>query len=327
MLPAAASFKKQGANRGALASFLVSTPESGIDSIAITYALLDPIMTVARPVAAFVTGLCAGLLENFFSFDHIEVQKQHSEIEGKSCSGHATDLAHEPAPPKGLLAKIVAGVKYGCDDVWGDIVFWFFAGLAIAGVITVFMPENISEMVLGGGLVSMLTMLLIGMPLYICATASTPVAAALLLKGASPGAVLVFLLAGPATNMTSLSVLTRILGKKGTLRYLFVIGLSAVLFGLGVDWLYQFFSIEPKAIIQEAHETMPYWVKLIFAIMLLILSLYHCVLWVKQRLNRKEECTYMANFPVLDPVKQHQCCDKHAYRVPSKKQSDQAGVH
>ena len=287
MLPAAVSFKKQGANKGALASFLVSTPESGFDSIAITYALLDPIMTVARPVAAFFTGVFAGVLENWFTFEDKEKNDRGQDRENQGsdncCPEDRNPCGPEVVRPSGIVSKVVAGFKYGCNDVWGDIVFWFFAGLLIAGVITVLIPENLSEMVLGGGLLSMLTMLVIGMPLYICATASTPVAAALLLKGASPGAVLVFLLAGPATNMTSLTVLSRILGKSGTARYLAVIAFSSVLFGLGVDWLYQFLDIEPRAIIAEARETMPFAVKLASALFLLCLSFYHLFLWWRKK--------------------------------------------
>ena len=319
MLPAAASFKKQGANKGALASFLVSTPESGIDSIAITYALLDPIMTVVRPVAAFVTGIFAGVLENTFTFDETKTKEDKTDDPaGNCCSTENDRYKSEAASPSGFIPKVIAGLKYGCDDVWGDIVFWFFAGLLIAGVITVFIPENILEMVLGGGLVSMLTMLLIGMPLYICATASTPVAAALLLKGASPGAVLVFLLAGPATNMTSLSVLTRILGKSGTVRYLVVIALSSILFGLGVDWLYQFLSIEPRAIMQQARETMPFGVKIASTFILLLLSLYHLVKWVSKHWSKKNRNTYVTGFPLLDPVKQKHSCSDQPYTNKNK---------
>ena len=315
MLPAAASFKKQGANKGALASFLVSTPESGIDSIAITYALLDPIMTVVRPVAAFVTGIFAGILENTFSFDQSRNEKEQTDTTIDGCCSQNQDNNQEAnTRPVGFISKVTAGLKYGCDDVWGDIVFWFFAGLLISGIITVFIPENISEMVLGGGLLSMLTMLLIGMPLYICATASTPIAAALLLKGASPGAVLVFLLAGPATNMTSLSVLTRILGKSGTVRYLLVIAFSSILFGLGVDWLYQFLAIEPRAIMQEAKETVPDTVKLLSAVIILILSLYHLKSWVRKKWSRKKDSnSFVTGFPSLDPVKQKHSLGKQPY--------------
>jgi hypothetical protein len=155
-------------------------------------------------------------------------------------------------------------------------------------------------MILGGGIVAMLTMLLMGMPIYICATASTPIAAAFLLKGASPGAVLVFLLVGPATNMTSLSVLISILGKMGTIRYLFVIAVVSILFGLGLDILYHHLDIEARAVISEVREIMPYWLKLSSALILILFFLYHLLdqyrLWkLKSRKNQ-----FIADFPTID---------------------------
>lgn len=278
-------------------------------------------MTVARPVAAFFTGVFAGVLENWFTFEDKQTADSTQDSKRQAgvncCSEDRKPAESRVMPPSGIVAKVVAGCKYGCKDVWGDIVFWFFAGLLIAGVITVLIPENLSEMVLGGGLLSMLTMLVIGMPLYICATASTPVAAALLLKGASPGAVLVFLLAGPATNMTSLSVLTRILGKRGTVRYLAVIACSSVLFGLGVDWLYQFLAIEPRAIMAEARETMPFTIKLVSAAFILCLSFYHLLLWWRKK-RSGSATSYMAGFPVLDHARQKKCSSEQAY--PKKRE-------
>ncbi|RZW14337.1 MAG: permease, partial [Desulfobulbaceae bacterium] len=242
MLPAAASFKKQGANKGALASFLVSTPESGVDSIAVTYALLDPIMTVTRPIAAFVTGISAGFLENSLSWK--SQPGQIPLVPPSTIEENDSPVALK----KSLAGRISEGLRYGFKDIWADIAVWFFVGLFLAGIITVYMPGSLSQMILGGGIVAMLAMLLMGMPIYICATASTPIAAAFLLKGASPGAVLVFLLVGPATNMTSLSVLISILGKMGTIRYLLVIAVVSILFGLGLDTLYQFLDIEAGAV-------------------------------------------------------------------------------
>ncbi len=215
MLPAAASLRKQGANKGATTAFLISTPESGIDSMAITYALLDPIMTIIRPVAAFVTAMMAGFAENLFFW-----QKNNEEIAvDKSCPVDnccdgidCPDEVHKKHHT--LVEKAVAGVRFGYQEVWGDIVVWFFIGVLLAAAITAMVPEDLMATLLGGGLSSMLVMLVVGIPLYICATASTPIAAALILKGVSPGAALVFLLVGPATNVTSLSVLTGILGKK-----------------------------------------------------------------------------------------------------------------
>jgi hypothetical protein len=294
VLPAAASFKKQGANKGALASFLVSTPESGVDSIAVTYALLDPIMTVTRPLAAFVTGIAAGFLENSLSW-----KSQPGQIP----LGPTSTTAERDKPVvlnKSLTGRFSDGLRYGFREIWADIAVWFFVGLFLAGIITVYMPESLSQMILGGGIVAMLAMLLMGMPIYICATASTPIAAAFLLKGASPGAVLVFLLVGPATNMTSLSVLIGILGKMGTIRYLLVIAVISILFGLGLDSLYQFLDIEARAVISEVRETMPYWLKLSSALVLIVLFLYH--LWDQYRSHKlkSRKNQFIADFPAID---------------------------
>ena len=137
MLPAAASFKKQGANKGALASFLVSTPESGVDSIAITYALLDPIMTVARPLAAFVTGITAGILENSVSW------KSEAELDSPTPVSEAAAGETSEDHDKPLMARIIHGLRYGFREIWADIALWFFVGLFLAGIITVYMPESL----------------------------------------------------------------------------------------------------------------------------------------------------------------------------------------
>jgi len=293
VLPAAASFKKQGANKGALASFLVSTPESGVDSIAITYALLDPIMTVARPLAAFVTGITAGILENSVSW------KSEAELDSPTpVSAAGEEETSEDQEP--LMTRIIHGLRYGFREIWADIALWFFVGLFLAGIITVYMPESLSQMILGGGIVAMLAMLLMGMPIYICATASTPIAAAFLLKGASPGAVLVFLLVGPATNMTSLSVLIWILGKMGTVRYLIVIAVVSIMFGLGLDGVYHYLDIEARAVISEVRETIPYWLKLGSAVVLIMLFLHHLLDQFRLRQLKRRKNQFIADFPALD---------------------------
>ena len=143
-------------------------------------------------------------------------------------------------------------------------------------------------------------MVRMGMPIYICATASTPIAAAFLLKGASPGAVLVFLLVGPATNMTSLSVLIGILGKWGTVRYLFVIAAVSILFGLGLDGLYEFLDIEARAVISEVRETMPYWLKLSSALILILLFGNHLREQHQLRKLKRRKNQFIADFPALN---------------------------
>ena len=274
VLPAAASLKRQGANNGATTAFLISTPESGVDSIAITYALLDPIMTGARPISAFITAVAAGISENLLQSQREEdwerVIDRSCPIDN-CCDGEECPPA-EHARHHTFQEKLRAGLMFAVDDLWGDLAGWFFAGLLLAGVIAAVIPQDLMVKYLGGGLHSMLIMLLVGIPMYICATASTPVAAALILKGVSPGAALVFLLVGPATNVTSLSVLFGLLGKRATAIYLVMLSLFAVVSGLALDMIYNSFGISASAIAGQAGEVIPPWLQLIGAILVVMLS-------------------------------------------------------
>jgi len=273
VLPAAAGLRKQGANKGATAAFLISTPESGVDSIAITWALLDPVMTLARPLAAFTTAVAAGISENLLGPGREEaVMDQDLTCPVDGCCEGLDCPPEDHARHHTFYEKIWTGFKFAMTDVWGDIAAWFFVGLLLAGLIVALVPEEMMGRFLGGGLPSMLLMLVVGIPLYICATASTPIAAALILKGVSPGAALVFLLAGPATNVTSLTVLLRILGKRATAIYLTMIALFAVLFGLAVDQVYGLLGIEARAMVGQAAEWVPPWAQLLGALTLLALS-------------------------------------------------------
>jgi len=273
VLPTAAGLRKQGANKGATAAFLISTPESGVDSIAITWALLDPVMTLARPVAAFTTAVAAGISENLLGpgkEDAMTDPDLTCPVDG-CCEGFDCP-PEEHARHHTFSEKIRTGLKFAMTDVWGDIASWFFVGLLLAGLIVALVPEEMMGRFLGGGLPSMLLMLAVGIPLYICATASTPIAAALILKGVSPGAALVFLLAGPATNVTSLTVLLRILGKRATAIYLTMIALFSVLFGLALDQVYAHLGIKARAMVGQAAEWVPPWAQLLGALTLLALS-------------------------------------------------------
>jgi uncharacterized membrane protein YraQ (UPF0718 family) len=268
------SLRKQGASNGATTAFLISTPESGVDSISITYALLDPIMTVARPFVAFVTAAVAGITENLFGSGNQTkkiVPDLSCPVDG-CCDGY--NCTHEEHRRHHTFwEKLAAGMRFAIGDLWEDLAVWFLIGLVLAGLITVLIPPDIFGKYLGSGLPAMLIMLAVGIPLYICATASTPIAAALILKGVSPGAALVFLLAGPATNMASLTVLTGVLGKRATAIYLASIAICAVLFGLIVDQVYASLGISAQAMVGQASEIVPEWAGLMGAILILGMSL------------------------------------------------------
>jgi len=245
-----------------------------VDSISITYALLDPIMTVARPLVAFVTAVAAGLSENLFSYkkEAREVLPDlRCPVDG-CCDGVNCDPAQHSRHHT-FYEKLRAGFGYAFKDLWNDIAAWFLFGLLLAGIITALIPDDIFSRYLGSGLPAMLLMLAIGIPLYICATASTPIAAALILKGVSPGAALVFLLAGPATNLASLTVLIGTLGKRATAIYLSSIAVCSVIFGLVVDQIYGYWGLSAQAIVGQASEVVPLWLQWAGALVVVLLSI------------------------------------------------------
>ncbi|WP_306548018.1 SO_0444 family Cu/Zn efflux transporter [Desulfobulbus sp.] len=295
VLPAAAQLKKQGANNGATTAFLIATPESGADSIAVSWALLDPLLTVARPVAAFISAFVAGVLENLLSYREGQsailpvlpplpmASVASAACEGASCGCGEEHHTHQPTQAQGLWNRLLQGTRYAVNDIWGDLAGWFFVGIAAAACITVMVPDDLITRHLGGGLGSMLLMLLVGIPMYICATASTPIAAALILKGVSPGTALVFLLAGPATNIAALAVLIRILGKKGVVVYLASIAVVSVLCGLALDGVYFALGLSAMATIGVVAETLPHWLMLGATGVLLLLS----ALILVRRFSRK----------------------------------------
>ena len=283
------SLRKQGANKGAVTSFLISTPESGVDSIAITYALLDPLMTVMRPVAAFFTATMAGIAENFSGKDEPALPMRADlscPVDG-CCNGIDCD-PEVHRRHHSFFEKLFSGLRYAFTDFWDDLAVYFFFGLLLAGMITVLVPDQFFTVYLGGGLMAMLVMLIAGIPLYVCATASTPIAAALILKGVSPGAALVFLLVGPATNMATITVLMGTLGKRSTTIYLAAIAICAVLFGFVVDALYPLFDLSPQAAVGLDAETIPYWLGTVAAVILVTISIRPLWKWTKMKINKPD---------------------------------------
>jgi uncharacterized membrane protein YraQ (UPF0718 family) len=287
VLPAAVSLKRQGANNGATTAFLISTPESGVDSIALTYALLDPVMTVARPAAAFAMAAVAGVAENVLGGEKERAAGVRPDLscpvdsccDGVDCPPEVHKSHHS------FAEKLKTGLSYALFELWEDIAPWFLVGLLLAGAITAFVPSEMMVKHLGGGLTAMLIMLVAGIPLYICATASTPVAAALVLKGVSPGAALVFLLAGPATNITSLTVLLSVLGKRATAIYLSSIAVISVTCGLILDHVYRLLGISARAVAGQATEIIPLWIQVIGAVLLLLMSIRPLCRFVQSRMG------------------------------------------
>ena len=277
VIPTAISLRKNGASKGAVLSFLISTPESGINSIAMSYAMLDPLMTIFRPISAFITAIAAGISENIFG----KKDEAAASPEKISCECCGTENKHAPADHK-LIQKIKYGMSYAFIDLLGDIAKWLIIGIVIGGIISYFTPANFVERFLGSDFKAMLIMLIIGIPLYICASGSTPIAAALIAKGMSPGVALVFLLAGPGTNIAGILSVGKFLGKRSAVIYLLSISICAVLLGLLLNFIYRASGINIKTTLGHACDMLPQYIKMFSAIALLFL-MAHALLRVKTK--------------------------------------------
>ncbi|MBF0302356.1 MAG: SO_0444 family Cu/Zn efflux transporter [Desulfamplus sp.] len=255
VIPAAAGLREQGASKGAVCSFMISTPESGVDSIAVTYALLDPFMTIMRPVAAFLTAAVAGIAVNIL--DDNQAHKQEIKIYEpanksiSSCSDGCCSGFVKTKIKNGFKDKFRRGMSFAFGELLGDIGPWLLAGIMLAGIITVYITPEFIESYLGDGIFSMIMMIALATPLYVCATASTPIAAALALKGLSPGAALVFLLAGPATNMATITVVSKLMGRKTTAIYLASIMGCSLIMGMVTNWLYGLLGLDITGWVQS----------------------------------------------------------------------------
>ncbi len=297
VLPTAVGLRKEGATPGATVAFLVATPETGVDSISLTYALTDPLMTVFRPIAGVVTAIVAGILTNLFGVTErpagTDAGSAHAG-DGDQGHGHAHAhnsghrLGHDhdhhhaefPQAPGGPRQAVVGTVsrimRYGFRDLLDDVAWWLVLGLVLSAIVEVALPANLFE-IWGGGVASLLLMLVLSTLLYTCGVCSTPLAAALALKGLSTGAALVFLVAGPATNIGSLVVLLKVLGMRAVGVYLAAVSVMTLLAGFALNALYQAWKIDPRLTFGTAAEFVPEAVKIAGAVLLsvvLIVSMW-----------------------------------------------------
>ena len=305
VIPVSASLRRSGAGKGPTIAFLISTPQTGVDSIMVTYALMGGVFAIFRPIVAFVSGLAGGVVVSLFA-------KKHASQSADGCcgsgTGHAEDHihsdecfsnskpvessccagAHDHSQCSGQTqekhfswgAKLKEALRHGFITMPQDIGKALLIGVLIAAAITAFLPPDAMPGVLGGGIGAMLIMMLAGIPMYVCATASVPIAMSLIMSGVSPGAALVFLMTGPATNAATIAVIARIMGKFSAFLYLLVVAVCAVAAGLVLDAFFDYTGFTPGA----AHsKMMPSWVGTVSAIVLLaILTWGMCKPWIRK---------------------------------------------
>ena len=225
VIPVSMSLHKHGASKGSTVSFLLSTPQTGVDSIFVTLSLLGPLFAIFRPLAAFVTGIVGGTFVDAFE------RKRGDDSKGPpKCSDECCDITE-------TSLKITRGLKYGFVTLPRDIGKALMVGLIIAAVISALVPDGYFAGKLGPGILQMVVMMVLGIPVYVCATASVPVAAVLISTGLSPGAALVFLMTGPATNAASFITIWKVLGKVTAITYLATVAGCALLGGILLDYI------------------------------------------------------------------------------------------
>ena len=256
VIPVAASLRRHGASRGATIGFLISTPQTGIDSIFVTYSLMGGVFAIFRPLVSLVSGILGGSAVSAFT-EPDEKAASESEVCREACC--AGEAGH---------SRLRRALAYGFDVLPRDIGRAMLAGLVVAALISALVPADFFAGVLGGGIVAMLVMMALGIPVYVCATASVPVAAALIAKGVSPGAALVFLMTGPATNAATIATIWKIMGRRTALIYLATVAACAVASGLALDYV---FEIQGVSAVGPMRWMLPAWFNWTCAVALLIL--------------------------------------------------------
>ncbi len=223
VLPTAIALRRQGASKGASTSFLIATPQTGVDSIAATYALLGLPFAILRPIAALAGSVFGGM-----AVDCSEKDKANSS---------ATDvIAAAPHMSHTFSGKIKEAVRYGLVDMVASVGKWLVIGLVIAAIITVAVPDSLFLSLSSHPILAMLVMVVVAVPMYICATGSIPIAMSLMLKGLTPGVAFVLLMAGPAANFASVILLRKNLGNRATAIYVASVIITALIFGIAIDY-------------------------------------------------------------------------------------------
>ena len=300
VIPVATELRRSGASAPATASFLVATPETGIDSISVSYALLGPVFAIYRPFAAIMSAIITGLFVSTVKDEEIKHPTIDSEKSTSSCcssttvkkdppksattstccSAKPTDEIIMPVPSSccstaatspvvetssvqsplfnDFVEKTKTGVYYAATKLIDDIIVWLAIGLIFAAIVRTFLPEEFL-LSYGSGLPAMLLMIAISIPMYICATASTPIAAGFIMAGLSPGTALVFMMAGPATNISTLGVIKNEMGGAVLIHYLLGVALCALGFATLLDFGLNFFAINITDQMAHSHEMLPQW--------------------------------------------------------------------
>ncbi|QZT37429.1 permease [Halosquirtibacter xylanolyticus] len=286
VIPTGLSLYKHGASKGATNAFLISTPQTGVDSLLATYSLMGFPFAIFRAIAAFITGIFGGGIT-----DSLTKEQKKEEI---PCQETKQEV------DTNFKDKVIGTFKFGFIEFLADISKWLIIGLVLAALISTILPDNFFGTLSSTPLLNMLLVLLASIPIYVCATGSVPIAAVLIMKGLTPGAAFVFLMAGPATNIATLVVLSKTIGKKATIIYLLSIVVGAISFGLIIDYLlpaeWFTFAMNHTGHIHKGVSSLQIISSIVFAILLIRVYILKCVHYFQQRKRAQksygDQCEY-----------------------------------
>jgi len=291
VVPLAASIKKSGASSGSTLSFLISTPITGVDSILATYGMFGWAFTIYRVITSMIISIIAGILANIYgeqekktisAFSVLKPSMQTPQIEEESCkSGSCCSSVSQKK--KTFMSVSKNAFSYAFGTLLSDIASPLLVGLLLGALITVAIPNNLSEILIEYSWLSYIIVIAIAVPMYVCATASLPIAAGLMLGGVSPGAAFVFLSAGPATNTVTIGVVKKMLGTRTLYIYLGTIIMGSVLFGFGLDYILS--GVDVKDLVHLHEEAT--LLAILSSIILWIFVLYYML---KPYFSKKDEC-------------------------------------
>lgn len=283
VLPTAVSLRRRGASRAASTSFLIATPQTGVDSIAATYSLLGLPFALIRPIAALVGAVAGGWAVDRFG------GKERASDDAAECG--ADLCGDETSQPLSLPRRLLRAVSYGFVDMVGSVGGWLVVGLIVAALITVTVPDSFFAALSDNRLLAMLAVVAVAVPMYVCATGSIPIAMSLMMKGLSPGIAFVMLMAGPAANFASVMILSRTNGRRATMIYIASVVVTAIGFGLLIDCLLpDSWFVLPVSASGACHQAESAgWFTMACGALLIMLLIYSLVVQrlIKRRHNHK----------------------------------------
>jgi len=255
VVPTAIGLKQDGASNGASTGFLISTPQTGVDSILVSATFLGWPFALFKLVVAFITGIVGGIFVDLFDNE----TNEYSETDPSGLNS-----------ANGGKSKLKEAFDFGIHELLGMIYFWIIIGVFVAALITTLVPPGyLANIGWITGIGGMFLMLLISLPLYVCATASVPIAASLIAAGMPAGTALVLLMAGPASNIATVGAVFKAFGGKVLGIYLATVSIFSILFG----WLFGFIIEFDQTMLLNNHEHMSMF-KIICALIMVGLLIY-----------------------------------------------------